>query len=110
MAGTEHEAVWEKLAARHQWLHLSQKHAYSRDRVIAANTFPSRGGELYFGMNGGFGFDCHLPRFSGYALEVPNKTLQNHHTLASKLMNGLVHGDSRSHVLPKSGSVVAVPH
>ena len=109
MAGTEHKAVWEKLAAQHQWLQLSQKHAYSRDRVRAANTFPSRDGELYFGIDGGSGFDCHLPHFSGYALEVPTKTLQNHHTLPFKLMNGLVHGDSRSHVLLSSGSVVAVP-
>ena len=44
--------------------------------VIAANTFPSRGGELYFGIDGGVGFDCHLPHFSGYALEVPNKTFR----------------------------------
>ena len=109
VAGTEHKAVWEKLAAQHQWLQLSQKHAYSRDRVRAANTFPSRDGELYFGIDGGSGFDCHLPHFSGYALEVPTKKLQNHHTLPFKLMNGLVHGDSRSHVLLSSGSVVAVP-
>ena len=71
---------------------------------------PSRDGELYFGIDGGSGFDCHLPYFSGYVLEAPSKMLQDHHTLPFKVMNGLVHGDSRSHVLLSSGSVVAVPH
>ena len=107
VVGAENREIWERLAAKHQWLQLSQKKQYAVDRAEAANTFPSRDGELYIGIDGGSGFEVHLPHFSAFALEGPNKALQKHHTLPFKVMNGLVHGDTRSHVLLSPGSIVA---
>ena len=107
VVGAENREIWERLAAKHQWLQLAQKRKYSVDRTEAANTFPSRDGELYIGIDGGSGFEVHLPHLSAFAVEGPNKAVQKHHTLPFKVMNGLVHGDTRSHVLLSPGSIVA---
>ena len=105
----EHREIWQKLATEHQWLQLSQKRAYHVDRAKAASSYPHRDGEIYVAIDGGSGGECHLPHYSGYDREVPNKLLQNTCTLPFKLMNGLVHGDSRSHVLLSPGSIIAAP-
>ena len=107
VVGAENREIWERLAAKHQWLQLAQKKAYAVDRAQAANTFPSRDGELYIGIDGGSGFEVHLPHLSPFAVEGPNKAVEKHHTLPFKVMNGLVHGDTRSHVLLSPGSIVA---
>ena len=104
--GPEHRGAWEQLAAQHHWLQLSQKHAYSVDRAKAASDFPHS--ELYIGIDGGSGFDCCLPHLSAFATEGPNKAVDKHRTLPFKIMNGLVHGSSRSHVLLSPGSIIAV--
>ena len=83
------------------------KKQYAVDRAEAASTFPSRDGELYIGIDGGSGFEVHLPHLSAYAVEGPNKAVQKHNALPFKVMNGLVHGDTRSHVLLSPGSIVA---
>jgi len=105
-AGPAARANWERLAAAHQWLQLSQKRRYAEDRCQAAMDYPH--GELYLAMDGGSGSDFVLPHLSPNDLEGPNKALQGFHSLPCKVMNGLVHGDQRSHVFLSPGCVVGV--
>ncbi len=58
-------------------------------------------------LDGGSGFDYLLPHFSPNDAELPSKAAKGIHTLPMKVMNGLVHGDSRSHAILSPGSIVA---
>ena len=98
-------AAWQQVAAEHQSLQLAQKRQYAADRARAAADFPTS--ELYCGFDGGSGFEFWLPHLAAAAAEGPNKAADNVHTPALKVMNGLVHGDNRSHVMLSPWCVVA---
>jgi hypothetical protein len=101
----DERAMWERLASDHQFLQIAQKRRYSEDRALAASDFPRT--ELYLALDGGSGFDYLLPHFSPNDAELPSKAAKGIHTLPMKVMNGLVHGDSRSHAILSPGSIVA---
>ena len=61
-------------------------------------------------MDGGNGFGFLLPHLSASDREGPNKAIAGHATVPMKVMNGLVHGDNRSHVIPSPGVVGATAH
>lgn len=100
----ETRAAWQALAAKHQWLQRAQKEVYARDRAVAAATFPSV--ELYMAFDGGSGSDYVFPHLSASDWEGPTKALALQ-TVPLKVMNGLVHGDHRSHVILSPGVIVA---
>ena len=56
-------------------------------------------------MDGGSGFDFVLPHLSAASAELPSKAVGPSHTVPMKVMNGLVHGDSRSHVILSPGVI-----
>ena len=58
-------------------------------------------------MDGGSGFEVVLPHISASDREGPNKAIAGHATVPMKVMNGLVHGDNRSHVILSPGVVGA---
>ncbi|CAE8653696.1 unnamed protein product [Polarella glacialis] len=95
---------WQSLAAQHQMLQRAQKTAYATGRQQAAVDFPSR--ELYMGMDGGSGFDFVLPHLAPADMEGPSKALAGSHSVPMKVMNGLVHGDHRSHVVLSPGVII----
>jgi hypothetical protein len=103
-APAETRAAWQALAAKHQWLQRAQKEAYARDRALAAATFPND--ELYMAFDGGSGTDYVFPHLSADDWEGPTKALIST-TVPLKVMNGLVHGDHRSHVILSPGVIVA---
>ena len=103
--GAAHREMWAQLAAKHQWLQLAQKRCYAMDRASAAFNFPEA--ELYMAMDAGSGYNAVLPHLSPWDVEGPNKALKEMSALPMKVMNGLVHGDHRSHVILSPGSVVA---
>ena len=98
-------ALWQKVAARHQMLQLDQKKVYWADRAEAAADYPHT--ELYCAFDGGSGHEFWLPHLSPAAAEGPNKAASEKHTQGFKIMNGLVHGDRRSHVIISPSCVVA---
>ena len=93
------------MAAAHQTLQLKQKRIYAVDRAKAAQDFPHT--ELYMGFDGGSGFEFWLPHLSANDMEGPNKAADNVHCPLFKIMNGIVHGDRRSHVIISPWSVLA---
>ena len=95
-------AHWQSLFAEHQFLQRAQKREYANDRVRAAAN-PRQ--EAYLAMDGGSGFDFVLPHLSAASAELPSKALAASHTVPMKVMNGLVHGDSRSHVILSPGVI-----
>lgn len=97
--------AWQRIAARHQWLQRAQKVTYAVDRAKAAADYPRR--TLYFAMDGGGGRDFILPHMAGADEEGPSKAVAGLATNPMKVMNGLVHGDSRSHVILSPGTIVA---
>ena len=101
----EERALWQKVAARHQMLQLEQKKEYWADRAKAAEDYPHT--ELYTAFDGGSGNEFWLPHLSAAAAEGPNKAQSEKHTQGFKVMNGLVHGDARSHVILSPACVVA---
>lgn len=102
--GPEARSAWQALAAKHQWLQRAQKQEYAKDRMMAAADFPAT--ELYMAMDGGSGFEFVLPHLSAASQEGPSKALKMA-TVPLKVMNGLVHGDHRSHVILSPGVIVA---
>ena len=101
----EEREHWRRLLAAHHFLQISQKRRYAEDRAWAAADFAKR--ELYMALDGGSGFDFVLPHLSPKDAELPSKALKDVHTLPLKVMNSLVHGDHRSHVILSAGSIVA---
>ena len=97
--------VWQRLACRHQWLQRAQKTAYALDRATAARDYPLTC--LYFAMDGGSGHDYVFPHLAGAAIEGPSKAVAKCATNCLKVMNALIHGDSRSHVILSPGTIVA---
>jgi hypothetical protein len=81
---------------------MSQKRQYWVDRQHAAAN-PDL--ELYVALDGGAGNDAVLPHLSAHDLELPNKALKDASTLPAKIMNGLVHGSVRSHVILSPGNL-----
>jgi hypothetical protein len=104
-APTEQRAQWQALAAAHDYLQIAQKRAYAADRAIAASDYPLT--ELYMAMDGGSGSEFVFPHLAAESTELPSKALGTFHTVPLKVMNGLVHGDSRSHVILSPGTVFA---
>jgi hypothetical protein len=114
---------WQALAAAHHWLQLSQKRQYAADRAVAAASWPpvpnprSIGApeptlspesmELYMALDGGSGSEFVLPHMSPKAPELPSKAIASFHTVPMKVMNLLVHGDTRSHVVLSPGTILA---
>jgi hypothetical protein len=96
---------WERLTADHQFLQIAQKRRYAEDRAIAASDFPKS--ELYMALDGGSGYDFVFPHLSPNDAELPSKAVKGIHTLPMKVMNCLLHGDTRSHVILSPGSIVA---
>lgn len=82
---------------------MAQKRQYWVDRTHAAAN-PDL--ELYVAMDGGAGNDAVLPHLSAHDLELPNKALKDASTLPAKIMNGLVHGSVRSHVILSPGNLL----
>jgi hypothetical protein len=101
----EERAHWERLSSDHHFLEVAQKRRYAVDRAVAASDFPRS--ELYMALDGGSGFDFVLPHQSANDIELPSKALKAVHSLPMKVMNGLVHGDTRSHVILSPGCIVA---
>ena len=101
----EERARWQQLAAAHQCLQLAQKRTYAADRAVAASDFPQS--EVYMAMDGGSGAEFVLPHLSAHDPELPSKALASFHTLPMKVLNSLVHGDHRSHVILSPGCIVA---
>ena len=99
------KARWQSLFAEHQFLQRAQKREYATARVHVAMNYPSR--EAYLAMDGGSGFDFVLPHLSAADSEGPSKALAGSHTVPFKVMNGLVHGDARSHVILSPGVIRA---
>ena len=97
--------AWQRLAARHQWLQRAQKRTYALDRARAALDYPLR--ELYMGMDGGSGYDFVFPHLAAADIEGPSKALAGFHTVPLKVMNGVVHGDHRSHIILSPGVILA---
>lgn len=58
-------------------------------------------------MDGGSGHEFVLPHLSAADREGPNKALDGYATVPMKVMNGLVHGDTRSHVILSPGVIGA---
>ena len=96
---------WQAIAAAHQWLQLAQKRTYSADRAVAASDFPRT--EIYMALDGGSGYEFVLPHQSPESSELPSKALASFHTVPMKVMNGLVHGDTRSHAILSLGTIFA---
>ena len=96
---------WQALAAAHQWLQLAQKRTYAADRAVAASDFPQS--EIYMALDGGSGYEFVLPHQSPQSPELPSKAIASFHTVPMKVMNGLVHGDTRSHVILSPGTIFA---
>lgn len=84
---------------------MSQKRQYWVDRTHAAVN-PDL--ELYVALDGGAGNDAVLPHLSAHDLELPNKALKDASTLPAKIMNGIVHGSVRSHVILSPGNLRTV--
>jgi hypothetical protein len=63
--------------------------------------------ELYMALDGGSGSDFVLPHMSAKAWELPSKAIASFHTVPMKVMNCLVHGDTRSHVVMSPGTILA---
>ena len=97
--------IWSRLANAHHWRQMSQKRQYWVDRQHAAAN-PDI--ELYVAMDGGAGNDAVLPHLSAHDLELPNKALKDASTLPAKIMNGLVNGSVRSHVILSPGNLKTV--
>ena len=105
-AATEDErAAWRALLAEHNVLQLNQKRCYVVARSAAARDYPES--ELYLAADGGSGFEFWLPHLSPADVELPSKAADNVHTPGFKVMNVLVHGDRRSHVILSPWSTVA---
>ena len=96
---------WQTIAAAHHWLQLAQKRQYAKDRATAASDYPDT--ELYMALDGGSGHEFVLPHMAAKSPEVPSKAIAGFHTVPLKVMNGLVHGDTRSHVVLSPGTVLA---
>lgn len=101
----EQRSYWQRLAAAHQCLQLAQKRVYAADRAVAASDFPAS--EVYMAMDGGSGAEFVLPHMAAHDTELPSKALATFHTLPMKVLNALVHGDQRSHVILSPGCIVA---
>ena len=104
----EERPHWNQVAAEHQLLQLEQKYVYAQDRVAAAKSFP-HSTVLYLAMDASSGLDACLPHQASQDLEGPSKALKNMTTPAMKMMNCLIHGDSRAHVVLSPASVRSVP-
>ena len=96
---------WQALAAAHQWLQIAQKRTYAADRAVAASDYPRS--EIYMALDGGSGYEFVLPHQSPQSPELPSKAIASFHTVPMKVMNGLVHGDTRSHVILSPGTIFA---
>ena len=104
----EHREGWTERATRHHLLQLQQKRIYSRDRSHAARGYP-HGDELYIAMDCSSGHEFCLPHLAGADFETNSKALKDMTTLPLKVMNILIHGDSRAHVVLSPSTVSAVP-
>lgn len=102
----EREA-WQRLAAAHQSITLAQKKTYAVDRARAASDYPAS--ELYMAFDGGSGYNFWLPHLAAKDVEGPSKMMDKVHTSPFKIQNGLIHGDTRSHVIisPPSAKATA---
>jgi hypothetical protein len=96
---------WQAVAAAHQWLQLAQKRQYAADRGAAAADYPQQ--EAYFALDGGSGYEFVLPHQAAESPEFPSKALASFHTVPLKVMNGIVRGDTRSHVILSPGVLVS---
>ncbi|CAK0830712.1 unnamed protein product [Prorocentrum cordatum] len=105
VSSEDERRAWQKVAAAHHLLQLDQKRIYWADRAVAASDYPKS--ELYLAFDGGSGYEFWLPHLSGAAAEVPVKAADNVHCPQFKVMNGLVHGDTRSHIILSPWCVVA---
>lgn len=101
----EQREQWQRLAAAHQYLQLAQKRVYAADRAIASSDYPRS--ELYMAMDCGSGSEFVLPHLAAHDIELPSKAIASFHTLPMKVLNGLIHGDTRSHVVLSAGSAIA---
>lgn len=101
----EQREQWQRLAAAHQYLQLAQKRTYAADRAVASSDYPRS--ELYMAMDCGSGSEFVLPHLASHDIELPSKAIASFHTLPMKVLNGLVHGDTRSHVVMSPGSAIA---
>ena len=98
----EREA-WQRLAAAHQSITLAQKKTYAVDRARAASDYPAS--ELYMAFDGGSGHNFWLPHLAAKDMEGPSKMMDKIHTSPFKIQNGLIHGDTRSHVIISPPSI-----
>ena len=98
-------SVWQDALSKHHLLQIKQKQIYAADRAKAAAEFPNV--ELYLAMDCGSGKEFVYPHLAGADREGPNKVLDNVVTIPMKVCNGLVHGDTRSHVILSPGVIGA---
>ena len=98
-------SVWQDALSKHHLLQIKQKQIYAADRAKATAEFPNV--ELYLAMDCGSGKEFVYPHLSGADREGPNKVLDNVVTIPMKVCNGLVHGDTRSHVILSPGVIGA---
>ena len=94
-------------AADHQLRQLTEKHTYAKDRLEAALGFPHTK-TLYCAMDASSGIEYCLPHQSPADLEVPSKALRSMVTPPMKVMNALIHGDRRAHIILSPPSVRSV--
>ena len=97
--------VWQDAFAKHHLLQIQQKRCYVADLARAAQDFPRT--ELYLAMDCGSGHEFVMPHLSARDREGPNKAIDGFATVPLKVCNGLVHGDTRSHVILSPGVVGA---
>ena len=97
--------VWQDAFAKHHLLQIQQKRCYVADRARAAQDFPRT--ELYLAMDCGSGHEFVMPHLSARDREGPNKAIDGFATVPLKVCNGLVHGDTRGHVILSPGVVGA---
>ena len=97
--------VWQDAFAKHHLLQIQQKRCYMADRARAAQDFPRS--ELYLAMDCGSGNEFVFPHLSRADREGPNKAIDGFATVPLKVCNGLLHGDTRSHVILSPGVIGA---
>ena len=72
--------------------------------MIAATSYLKS--EIYMAVDGASASEFVLPYMAAHDVELPSKALSGFHTLPMKVLNGLVHGDTRSHVILSPGALV----
>ena len=100
----EHREGWVEEATRHQLLQLEQKRVYAQDRAAAALGYPYSG-ELYLAMDCSSGHEFVLPHMAAADIETQSKALKEATTNPLKVMNIIMHGDTRSHIVLSPSTV-----